>query len=714
MEQDKKPLKLYLWRIGDRVNLLMSTEGYDDTLNYMPYPGATLREIQKTIDDISSLYETCQFRNETISIPKEIELSNIHPKALEAKLKQIGGLLYRTMIGEYFKELIESNRISNLILSTTEIDIPWELMHDGKNYLNLKFPITRKIPVSRPIMRENVQYKSGKIKILFICDPQENLEGARKEIETIQRNLPKEFNSTAVYGKDIDRVQLLSSLNKFDIIHFSGHAKFDKEFPDQSCLIFNNGPVYASEIANLLSNKPPLLVFINACESSKATLQNEIHLENNVPGLVNAFISAGVRAYIGAMWPIHDEPASQFAITFYEKFAHGLNVGTSIYEARKEVYEKYGNSDITWAAYIVYGDHDLRIALYDKSSISNKSIQVAIKECVDWIKMMYLENGKWMDRVYRDQGIQNTCEVLNTLFEEGKIDKKIAEKNIIFILNELSIKGYLPSPYEPENLKEDFTETHSILILTILNALEFVSEKLRKKILVELKKNISWLLENQHENGGWNWGSHSKSIPCYTHFTAVSIEALGVALKNKEHLTPSEINKIKHSIENGFGWFVNTQRESGGWGITDSDLESNPICTSYAISRLIAAEDDGYVNSADTGINYLKKFLRNGEQDDLYYIDHRIIVPSEPQQKWPHYEDYSGKAAILEAFLSFWEKNKLDPELDHHITMLTKNLIENREGGKGWPTQYSTIYVSTYTISVLRKYLEIIESRGPE
>jgi len=42
------------------------------------------------------------------------------------------------------------------------------------------------------------------------------------------------------------------------------------------------------------------------------------------------------------------------------------------------------------------------------------------------------------------------------------------------------------------------------------------------------------------------------------------------------------------------------------------------------------------------------------------------------------------EAAILEAFLSFWEKNNLDPELDHHITMLTKNLIENREGGKGW------------------------------
>lgn len=85
LEQDKKPLKLYLWRIGDRVNLLMSSERYDDTLNYMPYPRATLREIQKTIDDISSLYETYQYRNESISKPKEV-LSDFSPKALEAKL----------------------------------------------------------------------------------------------------------------------------------------------------------------------------------------------------------------------------------------------------------------------------------------------------------------------------------------------------------------------------------------------------------------------------------------------------------------------------------------------------------------------------------------------------------------------------------------------------------------------------------------------------
>jgi len=84
-------------------------------------------------------------------------------------------------------------------------------------------------------------------------------------------------------------------------------------------------------------------------------------------------------------------------------------------------------------------------------------------------------------------------------------------------------------------------------------------------------------------------------------------------LKNKELLTSSEINKIKHAMETGYEWLVNTQRDGVG-GNYESDLEPNPICTSYAISRLIAAEDGGYTSSVENGINYLKKFLRNGEK----------------------------------------------------------------------------------------------------
>jgi hypothetical protein len=57
-----------------------------------------------------------------------------------------------------------------LIIKTDQQDIPWEIMHDGENFLSLKFPIARQI-MTRENMRKNEKTSNKIPKILFITNP---------------------------------------------------------------------------------------------------------------------------------------------------------------------------------------------------------------------------------------------------------------------------------------------------------------------------------------------------------------------------------------------------------------------------------------------------------------------------------------------------------------------------------------------------------------
>jgi hypothetical protein len=102
----------------------------------------------------------------------------------------------------------------------------------------------------------------------------------------------------------------------------------------------------------------PELVFVNCCHIGKISgvaedlYQQRYKLAANIG---TQLIENGVRCVIAAGWAVDDNAALEFAQVFYDRMFAGYTFGDSVKDARKVVFEKYGNTN-TWGAYQCYGD----------------------------------------------------------------------------------------------------------------------------------------------------------------------------------------------------------------------------------------------------------------------------------------------------------------------------------------------------------------------
>jgi len=101
----------------------------------------------------------------------------------------------------------------------------------------------------------------------------------------------------------------------------------------------------------------PALIFSNACQSARTEEWGlKEFFQDEIFGLANAFILAGVKHYIGTFWEILDEPSRRFALEFYKNILAGSSVGEALRLARIKLINDYGEETIVWASYLLYGD----------------------------------------------------------------------------------------------------------------------------------------------------------------------------------------------------------------------------------------------------------------------------------------------------------------------------------------------------------------------
>ena len=91
----------------------------------------------------------------------------------------------------------------------------------------------------------------------------------------------------------------------------------------------------------------PALIFSNACQSARTEEWGiSENVQNEIFGLANAFILAGVKHYIGTFWEVLDEPSRRFALEFYKHMLNGLSIGDAVRQARLAVIDEYGEETI--------------------------------------------------------------------------------------------------------------------------------------------------------------------------------------------------------------------------------------------------------------------------------------------------------------------------------------------------------------------------------
>ncbi|MFX1293494.1 MAG: CHAT domain-containing protein [Promethearchaeota archaeon] len=284
-------------------------------------------------------------------------------------LTHLGQDMYENLFGKV-GEQVQNLPSVNLFLKLDDdlLSIPWELCHDGDDFFGRKYNIGRQVVVSPKFFLMSYPTRSldYPLRVLLLADPTETLPGCKKECDKIHDQLSKidgiKEHLEYKQGTEIKLDKLLNDLAKYDLVHYAGHAKFNKKNPSESGWEINadRGEFLTGSMMAAM-NAPPI-VFANACESGAVAVEKEQIYQSEIFGLASGFLMGGIKNYIGSFTYVTDTSSVEFAVEFYKKLiTKGETVGSSVRKARNFIYDKYGESHILWASYMLYGDPEFKL-----------------------------------------------------------------------------------------------------------------------------------------------------------------------------------------------------------------------------------------------------------------------------------------------------------------------------------------------------------------
>ena len=147
-------------------------------------------------------------------------------------------------------------------------------------------------------------------------------------------------------------------LAKFRILHLAVHGLADTKFPERSALVLapapsehEDGLLQVREIAGLRLNAD--LVVLSACDTSVGRLEGQEGMAN----LVRAFLAAGARNVVSALWEVDDTYGSATMKRFYTHLANGIDPADALARAKRELRQRYGTGigPFYWAPFLAVG-----------------------------------------------------------------------------------------------------------------------------------------------------------------------------------------------------------------------------------------------------------------------------------------------------------------------------------------------------------------------
>ncbi|MFY9620650.1 MAG: CHAT domain-containing protein [Pyrinomonadaceae bacterium] len=278
--------------------------------------------------------------------------------SIQGELEKTGKFAYGQLLPVSIQWQIQESRADHLRLDMDEklIDLPWELLHDGKQFLSLRYALGRRLVSDQEFVSPHRYVQTAEnTRALIVADPTSDLPAAQREgraIATLLRDQCRmkvdEFTKNGMTKTDF-----VLSLKDYDIVHFAGHALHGSGSPDESCMRFSDGELTAYEISRFLKGGVPSVVFLNACWSAEELPESYSPM---MRGLGRTFLYAGATAFLGYLIPVPDVSATHFAIYFYQSLAQGQTIGESLRRARIQSRDSSLPEDTTWSSAILYGD----------------------------------------------------------------------------------------------------------------------------------------------------------------------------------------------------------------------------------------------------------------------------------------------------------------------------------------------------------------------
>lgn len=300
-----------------------------------------------------SEYRVGWYQADQVILPVETVSSSLRfkPQRWKEQTLEAGRAAFSAYLPARAQDFIRERRDLSIQLSTNHSNIPWELLHDGEEFLCLSRPFARKAQTLREPRRKKPSQRDKRA--LVIGNPTNNLPGAEVEARAVAKTLTKrgwDVDLFVTTQASIEEITLKVNSVKYALFHFAGHAYFDPAAPNKSGLVFLDGILYAEEFERWQYS--PSFLFLSACESGEVATEHTLRGEY-MEGFASSALLGWVEECLGPVWPIGDTSAKEFALAFYEQLLKGKPFGEAVRQARLAI---QGTASGDWASWVLYGD----------------------------------------------------------------------------------------------------------------------------------------------------------------------------------------------------------------------------------------------------------------------------------------------------------------------------------------------------------------------
>ncbi|MEY2931313.1 MAG: hypothetical protein RL033_2062 [Pseudomonadota bacterium] len=276
-----------------------------------------------------------------------------------ADIEAMGRAIARLLFNDASLRQIEQQAPDRRLIIQHDLQssaIPFETLHAGASVPGRGKGLVRRLslPGTPPFTSSQRPSTRGRLRLQLIVNPTCDLEYTYREAEEVERALADEDRVEvlpSLKGRVATRENVLKALrdDSVDVLHYCGHAAFEKLGGDGSGLVCADGALLVQD----LGQEPirPRIVFFNACQSARVR-NKEVTTQEVASAFAEAVLRAGVDAYLGTFWPVADSAAALFASTVYRRLARGDELHQAVTAARNELFNA-GKQD--WANYLLFG-----------------------------------------------------------------------------------------------------------------------------------------------------------------------------------------------------------------------------------------------------------------------------------------------------------------------------------------------------------------------
>jgi CHAT domain-containing protein/tetratricopeptide (TPR) repeat protein len=182
---------------------------------------------------------------------------------------------------------------------------------------------------------------------LVMGNPTQDLPASEAEASAVSKLL----GVSPVLGPEALRARVLDMSNRHAVIHIASHGVYEKRDPLLSGVLLADGRLSVEDLLD--ARIPANLLALSGCLTGLSAQG----AGDELIGLAQAALAAGVPSVMTTLWEVPDDPTREFFERFYGNLREGMNKDEALALAQHSMLaeERYSRPS-NWAPYVLLGD----------------------------------------------------------------------------------------------------------------------------------------------------------------------------------------------------------------------------------------------------------------------------------------------------------------------------------------------------------------------